>query len=559
MQKRSGFDNTTAELNGTYVGIAGAETVTGDKTFSGKVIVKRDGWIDVRGFPGYDPIGADNSAAVQAAMNSGPGTLLYPQGTTMAKGLVLKPNQIHKGFAPNNFFNNVGTVGSVLKLPAAANDHMFKADPSNLSPSIVFEDMELDGNKANQTLAAASNGIFLADVTTPNAHDAWVKLLRSYIHDFAQDGFYQGINRRACTLDHTYLMNMARMGAFINGSDSSLLKVAAGLNGVNGVYVNSGATRILGCDIFVNAADGLVFDAGCTNCFVGAGTVLDFSGLAGASLVGGANQILFNGVIFKNNSQLVNHGAPHLNVGPGSTAVSLVGCMFNKESFVTTRNPNYDIFTDATALVTETNSLVVAGGFFGHTNNLSRVTNGLLIPSTNALTVGESVFDRALINTNTLAMSTGVLRLAYFKATKTETITQIRALLGAVAAGATPTIARIGVWTAGLDGSLIALIASTPNDTALLSGSLNTAFTKALSANWDKVAGTYYAVGLLEVTAATAAQVVAQVNGFFPGGEAAESPRFTASLTGQTDLPAGPVAAGSLTAAGGRPYFALVP
>lgn len=314
--------------------------------------------------------GADNTAAVQAAIDSGAGTIRYPRGTTTVGKLTLKANQVHKGCGPNNFFNNTLGVASVLKLKAATNDHMFFASSTNLSPSIVFEDLELDGNQANQTVGASSTGIYLTDVSAGSAHDVWVKTNRCYIHDFAQDGFYQGINRRACTLDHTYLMSNARFGAFINGSDSNLYKCDVGLNISSGIYVNSAATRIIGCDSFRNA-NGIVFDAGATRCMV-VGTVTDLNNLSGVQLTGGAGDIVIASHLFASNSQTTNDGAPHLNVGTSSFAVALIGSMFTHDTQYANK-ASYDIVVASGVVVTEVGGQRTTSSVNGHVNDSTRL------------------------------------------------------------------------------------------------------------------------------------------------------------------------------------------
>jgi hypothetical protein len=67
----------------------------------------------------------------------------------------------------------------------------------------------------------------------------------------------------------------------------------------------------------------------------------------------------------------------------------------------------------------------------------------------------------------------------------------------------------------------------------------------------QKQAGVRYAVGLLFVTAAAAPNVAC---GLQPAAASARAPRTAASLTGQTDLPAGTITAGSLVNLSSPPY-----
>jgi hypothetical protein len=169
------------------------------------------------------------------------------------------------------------------------------------------------------------------------------------------------------------------------------------------------------------------------------------------------------------------------------------------------------------------------------------------------LTTGQETFDRIGIVSNTIAMTSGVVKLTYFTARKTETVTTLRTYAGAVAAGATPTICRMGLYSIDGSGNLT-LIASTPNDTSLWSA-INTQYAKALSASVGVVAGTRYAFGSICVTAAT----VPQVAGGLPNLMMSDvAPRISAQLTGQTDLPSS-ITSASLNRLAQRVYGELIP
>jgi hypothetical protein len=174
------------------------------------------------------------------------------------------------------------------------------------------------------------------------------------------------------------------------------------------------------------------------------------------------------------------------------------------------------------------------------------------------LSSGEAVLDRIVgAQSTSVTTTSGTLALTYFTATKTETITQVRVASGGTAAGATPTLIRIGIWPAAADGSLSTLAASTASDTTLLAAT-TTVYTKALQASFSKVAGTRYAVGILVVTAAAAPSLTG-----YGGASTATagwdlSPRIAASVSSQTDLPS-TVATGSLSTTSRLPQFILLP
>lgn len=186
----------------------------------------------------------------------------------------------------------------------------------------------------------------------------------------------------------------------------------------------------------------------------------------------------------------------------------------------------------------------------------SRIT-GTAQMAQNLLTTGEETLSREMADSTAVSSSTsGSLRLTYFTARKSETITQVRLYSGGTAAGATPTLCRIGLYTVAANGSLTALVASTTNDTALFAAA-NTAYTKSWSSSYAKVAGQRYALGVLVVSGAAMPTFLGRVL-----GSAAEAstiaPILSASVSGQSDLPAS-VALGSLGTSGNRIYAALLP
>lgn len=170
------------------------------------------------------------------------------------------------------------------------------------------------------------------------------------------------------------------------------------------------------------------------------------------------------------------------------------------------------------------------------------------------LTTGEASMPRNALNSSGVATGNQSLRLRYFTAKKTETITQVRVNGGPTAAAATPTLVRIGIWTADLAGALITQVGATPNDTALFA-TANTEYTKSLSASWDKVAGQRYATGLLVVTGVAAPNVWGNLGPNTPSGR---SPKVGGLVSGQADLPAS-VLSGSVAAGGNMPFIEMLP
>lgn len=169
---------------------------------------------------------------------------------------------------------------------------------------------------------------------------------------------------------------------------------------------------------------------------------------------------------------------------------------------------------------------------------------------------GEWVPPRGEIQGATVAGSSQSMYLCYFTADKTEVISNISIMTAGTAAGATPTLCRLGVFSVAANGDLT-LVASTPNDTTLFANTYTT-YTKALSASFTKIQGQRYAVGLLIVSGAAmptfigASAVNANVVGTMLNG----APALTARQGSLTDLPAS-TAVGSLATSVARIAFRL--
>lgn len=174
---------------------------------------------------------------------------------------------------------------------------------------------------------------------------------------------------------------------------------------------------------------------------------------------------------------------------------------------------------------------------------------------TDDLTAGEMAFSRDLATAANVPMTTQVLRLTYFTASKDETVNSARIISGATAATATPSLVRIGVYTEAANGDLT-LVASTPNDTALLA-TINTVYTKALSAPLTKTSGRRYAVGVLVVSAVAMPTLVGYAYSAGITVEMFASPKACAAVNGNADLPA-TILNASILNSGNRIYAALI-
>jgi hypothetical protein len=170
--------------------------------------------------------------------------------------------------------------------------------------------------------------------------------------------------------------------------------------------------------------------------------------------------------------------------------------------------------------------------------------------------VGEETYSRILAGSQAITSQSQRLRVTYFRARKTEAITQIRMMSGSTAAGAAPTLVRFGIYTctAAGDGTLAASIA---NDVTIFAGA-NTEYLRALTAPLAKVAGQLYAACSLVVTAAAAPTIAGTSTTASMTASYGRSPFMGAFLDGQANLPAAFTLA-ALTLSNNQVYADLVP
>lgn len=146
---------------------------------------------------------------------------------------------------------------------------------------------------------------------------------------------------------------------------------------------------------------------------------------------------------------------------------------------------------------------------------------------------GQEIMDRRVFTGSAAASATGQLRLAYFTARKTETITKVRTISAATIV-TVPTLIRIGIYTVASNGDLT-LAASIANDITLYTVA-NTRYTSNLSAALNVQAGVRYAIGIL-VVAATMPTLVALSGSAGMSGEYSDGIRVT-GFVAAADLPA---------------------
>lgn len=171
----------------------------------------------------------------------------------------------------------------------------------------------------------------------------------------------------------------------------------------------------------------------------------------------------------------------------------------------------------------------------------------------NRIATGQETFPRETCDQNATAATSGVLELTYFTAYKTETSTQVKTFAGGIAAAATPTTCKVGLYTVASNGDLTR-VAITANTTTLWA-TINTAYTTAWLASVDLVKGQRYALARLIVTGVAAPSWPCQ---FLAAALGSETPRINGQVAGQTDIPAS-ISAGTVANTAVRRFAEVLP
>jgi hypothetical protein len=177
-------------------------------------------------------------------------------------------------------------------------------------------------------------------------------------------------------------------------------------------------------------------------------------------------------------------------------------------------------------------TLSVAGGIIGPANDYI---------SSQAVASGETSIPRVPGMGNGASLTSQVLMLTYWTATKTETVNNIGLYVGVHAAAATPTYAAMGVYSVDGSGNLT-LLGQCASDTTLFATTF-TPYTRAVTTPFTKTAGQRYAFGVLVVSAAAMPNFYGY-NATVPWGNVA--PIVGGQVSGQSTLPAS-ITTGSIT------------
>lgn len=163
------------------------------------------------------------------------------------------------------------------------------------------------------------------------------------------------------------------------------------------------------------------------------------------------------------------------------------------------------------------------------------------------LAAGEATLSRVYGTGSGVPLTASQVKLTYFTAQRSESITRLRLDTAGTAAGATPTLAKMGVYSVDAAGNLT-LVAATASDTSLF-GTAFASYSRSLAsgATWQKIAGQRYAFAALVVTAAATPSIVGTNSS--SGAMQFIAPIVAGAVSAQSDLPATVLAASVVSVA----------
>jgi len=342
------------QLTGDLGGTAAVPTVPG---LTGKVD-KHSLMHNVKDYGAVGNGSTDDTAAITAALAAG-GITYFPPGTYMHTGLTLASGAHLRGAGSGGYVKNYApafqptvpqAMRSTLKLIDNANAHCLTI-PAGVAHGVI-EQLEIDGNKANQP-AGGGCGIYLPNATNPE--EAQWKFNKIYVHDARLHGLYIGTNRQGCsTAQAVYFAcgasdASAGSGIIIAGTDTTVDTCLVGVSWGDSIKILSSVNRIVNTEVFSNVTSGTTTGVGiaiadgfsCTRNII-TGCTIDRCAGHGIYVGTTATSNTFAANIFHSNSQKVNGSAFHLNMKESGNIIT--GNQFCKNDASASANkPNYAI------------------------------------------------------------------------------------------------------------------------------------------------------------------------------------------------------------------------
>ncbi len=507
-------------------------------------------------------VGTDNTAAIQSAINTAGFAHVVVDGCFVTGPLVVPARTTIQGVGADGMFPiGTTTAGAGFALKADGNGPVLTSTAG--AQFVNIRDIRIDGNGWAQTVAGAG-------IAVPNfgaSREVHWNIENVFVGWTSGDAISLGNLTRGTQVTNSYCYRAAGSGIRVDGTDNVLERVfigaclADGVRGAgaanvvhganiwgnyNGVYLGgTRAWQVLGCYIDANRNAGL-FISNCKS-MVLSGNKFTPNSAAGT---GGASNIMLRSA----SSDILIGDNLHYSPTPGAWGYLPVYAVDAEEgtAWVDGGGTHVGDLAVATSAIggagTRTLTASVAASM--------EVKHDKALAESDLLSVGQETFTRSLASGN-LTSLTGELILSYFTARKSETASKVVTTVTNVAASATPTLCRVGIYEVADNGDLT-LVASSANDVTLWVGSTFAEYESALSAPYAVAAGSRYAVGRLCVTAGTAPNMAAASSNLPSATTLARAPRLTGKVAAQADIPAS-ISAAAVLGTGGRHWAALVP
>ena len=505
--------------------------------------------------------------------------------------------------------------GTVLKAANGLNATMIEAgDPTYETPTqgMRLMNLTIDGNMGNQSIAdvpigdvqtngggygiflRASEGFTIEDVEIRNCYNSGLRhqgliggtggysdfyrrvwLHRIWVHDNRNNGLELSQRFRSVSMVGALVEGNAGIGIYADHSEAEYVNVVARLNGWHGIYIhNVQRSSYNGLHSYNNGRHGIYVDRMVES--VGTGWFAHNNGQVSAS---NGSDIFFlagtGGYGLTRRTTISN-----IWVGAAKQEYQVIPKTADNQTkwYMGTLDPEetgYDLFQ-----TTEDYGIAIQDGMEGTENfhlldvhvgptNVAQVSlPALPMPGSFSLTSvrrpapiegyrqdgAQPIMARELVSAGTITPLSGGMRLKFFTPERWGTYSNVRIPTG-TAAAAGLTLCRIGLYKVEEDGSAT-LIASTANDTTLF-GSANGSNQIAFTAPVTVEAGIQYALGILQV-GTTPGRLTGQLGIAAMNAENAKLPRYSATITPLTDIPASFVDA-DLTNQNDSVYAVLVP
>lgn len=328
------------------------------------------GYRDVTQTP-YNAIGngiADDTAAIQSAIDDG-GTIYFPPAKTfMVSTLTLIESVILQGSGSGNFEPPPTALTGGLKQIANTATAMIVV-PDDCG-AIRIRDLKLDGNLDAHAAGQGNPSVDLVGLDRHGIHfetgtdsEAHAIVENCYVHGFTGRGIEIGLTRRSVRVSNTTFhrnrrpsrvlasdcvfdrCDFAVTGAWRNSVDGSTI---SGRVAQNGLVIGDDVTRLTDCNLWYNA-NGIVILTGIKACNI-KGCGIDRNLNHGIALEANVRGITLVGNNFHNNSQGANNVSSNISVAASATTeIVLQGNTHTGDG--SSLNPKYGVEIGAGATV----------------------------------------------------------------------------------------------------------------------------------------------------------------------------------------------------------------